>query len=64
MNREPAGANWVLANAGAGLWIAGQVKTLTEGVQRAAEVVRSGLAMRTLQQLQTLNQDSVRPATV
>lgn len=64
MNREPAGANWVLANAGAGLWIAGQVKTLREGVQRAAEVVRSGLAMRTLQQLQTLNQESVRPATV
>lgn len=60
---EVPGRNWVLANAAAGLWLAGHVKTVSDGVQRAAEVVRSGLAKQTWQQLQLLCHDSVRPAT-
>jgi anthranilate phosphoribosyltransferase len=48
------GRDWVLANAGIGLWVAGRAKSPADGVQQAAEVVRSGHAMDLLQKLQSL----------
>lgn len=56
------GRNWVLANVAVGLRIADQVKTLRDGVQRAEEVVRSGLALRKLEQLKLLSAACCRPA--
>lgn len=41
----------VLANAAAALWCAGLVKTLSEGVQRAAQAIDSGKAQTLLEQL-------------
>lgn len=61
-NEEVPGRPWVFANAAAGLWIAGKVKSLPEGVQQAAEVVRSGQALQTLTKLQSLTNAS-RPAS-
>jgi anthranilate phosphoribosyltransferase len=48
------GRDWVLANAGVGLWVAGRAKSPTDGVQQAAEVLRSGHAMALLQKLRSL----------
>lgn len=47
-----AGTPWVLANAAAGLLVAGRVKSLSDGVHQVKEVVRSGSVMKTLQALQ------------
>ena len=46
------GTPWVLANAAAGLFVAGRVKSLSDGIHQAKEVVRSGSVMKTLQALQ------------
>lgn len=40
----------ILMNAGAGLYVAGAVKTLAEGVRLAAELIDSGKAMKKLEQ--------------
>jgi len=60
---HPAG-NWVLANVAVGLLIADQVKTLRDGVQQAKEVVRSGLALRKLEQIKLLSASCCRPAAL
>lgn len=60
--QEQPGRNWVLANVAVGLMLADQVKTLRDGVQRAEEVVRSGLALRKLEQLRLLSAACCRPA--
>ena len=49
----------VLANAGAALFIAGAVKSLAAGIDRAREVIGSGKAMA---KLRDLAQDQPRPA--
>jgi anthranilate phosphoribosyltransferase len=50
------GADWIFANAAAGLLVAQRVKSLREGVQLAQEVIRSGRALQTLEQLKQLSQ--------
>jgi anthranilate phosphoribosyltransferase len=55
---------WVLANVAVGLLIADQVKTLRDGVQRAEEVVRSGLALLKLEQLRMMSAACCRPAAL
>jgi len=55
---------WVLANVAVGLLIADQVKTLRDGVQRAEEVVRSGLAFLKLEQLRLVSAACCRPAAL
>jgi anthranilate phosphoribosyltransferase len=52
--QDPA-TDYVLANAAAGLLVAGQAKSLTDGVQFASQMVRSGLALRTLERLKHLS---------
>lgn len=63
-DEDVPGRPWVLANAALSLFISRKTKTLQDGVQLAAEVVRSGLAWRCLEQLQRLSANSVRPASM
>ncbi len=62
-DEDVPGRPWVLANAALSLFISRKAKTLQDGVQLAAEVVRSGQAWRCLEQLQRLSANSVRPAS-
>jgi anthranilate phosphoribosyltransferase len=62
--QEQHGRNWVLANVAVGLLLADQVKTIRDGVQQAEEVVRSGLALRKLEQLKLLSAACCRPAAL
>lgn len=62
--QEHLGRNWVMVNVAVGLILADQVKSLRDGVQRAEEVVRSGLALRKLEQLRLLSAACCRPAAL
>lgn len=53
---DDPGAAWIQANAAAGLLVAQRVKSLIEGVQLAQEVMRSGQALKTLEQLKEISQ--------
>ena len=43
--------NAVLMNAGAALYIGGKAETMKDGVARAAELIDSGKALKTLERL-------------
>lgn len=60
--QELSAGKWVLANVAVGFLLADQVKTLRDGVQRAEEVVRSGLALGKLEQIRLLSAACCRPA--
>jgi anthranilate phosphoribosyltransferase len=58
LNGEPGPAtDVVLANAAAALLAADRVSTLREGVQRAADSLRSGRALEVLQRLAACSRD-------
>lgn len=63
-NEEQSCKPWVLANVAVGLLVANQVKTLRDGVQRAEEVVRSGLALKKLEQIQLVSASCCPPAAM
>ncbi len=49
----------VLINAAAGLMVAGRVKNLSHGIEKAAEAIDSGKAFSTLKSMVTCSQDGV-----
>jgi anthranilate phosphoribosyltransferase len=63
-NEEQPCRPWVLANVAVGLLVVNQVKTLRDGVQRAEEVVGSGLALLKLEQLRLVSAACCRPAAL
>jgi anthranilate phosphoribosyltransferase len=52
--KECPASDWVLANAGIGLWIAGRATTLAEGVRQARQAIQSGAAAGLVTRLRTL----------